>query len=498
MMITSSWTPILLFSWGIDGTIVLLYLAITLAAGLMMRKYVRSVGDFLVAGRGVDLHLGIASLAATEFGIVTCMANAELGYKYGFAGITPGIALALAMFVVGSTGFCIKPLRDRGVITLPEFFEEKFGAKVRWASGLVIVLGGLLNMGVFLRMGGDFLTQLLGLDAGYLEAMMTIILVIVAIYSILGGMLSVLVTDYLQFIVMSIGLVSVSVLFMSTFGWGDLTDHLMAVRGEAAFNPFRSGAYGWDRILMDVLIAFATILTWQTMITRVLAAKDSLTGQKIYRSTAPFFLVRFGIPALLGIMALYFFAGSGTAPDREILALPTFLAQAVPIGLLGLLIAGMLAADMSTNSSYMLAWSSVIYNDLLQPLHQNKWSEKKGLIINRLLMVGIGIFLLLYGLWYPLQGDLWVYLQVTGTIYLASMSIILISACYWPRANKYGAMSAIIVGSIVPILYLVLQQIGSTADLAAGIGPYQSSILAFLLTALAMYFGSIFGETKKG
>ncbi len=479
-----------LFTWYVDGSIILLYLTSTLMAGLAVRKYVKDVKDYLVAGRQVDLYLGIASLAATEFGIVTCMANAELGYKYGFAGITPGIALFVAMFVVGTTGFCIKPLRDRGVITIPEFFENQFGKKVRWASGIVIVIGGLLNMGVFLRMGGDFLTVVFGLDQGYLEAMMTLVLLIVALYTILGGMLSVLVTDYLQFIVMSIGLISVCVLFLLQIGWENLIENLMLKYGDRAFNPFIGGTYGLDRIVLDILTAFASILTWQTMITRVLAAKDSLTGQKIYRSTSPFFLVRFALPAFLGIAALYYFTLQGGAPEREILALPTFLAAAVPVGLLGLLIAGMLAADMSTNSSYMLAWSSVIYNDILEPIHRGNWSERRGLIINRLLVTLIGVFLLVYGLWYPLKGDLWVYLQVTGTIYLASMSTILIAACYWSKANDWGAIAAIIFGSIVPIIYLVLQQIESTSHIAMAIGPYKSSILAFVLTGLAMYTGS--------
>ena len=57
------------------------------------------------------------------------------------------------MFLVGVTGFCIKPLRDSGVMTIPELFEKQFGPRIRWAAGVVIVLGGLLNMGVFLRDG---------------------------------------------------------------------------------------------------------------------------------------------------------------------------------------------------------------------------------------------------------------------------------------------------------------------------------------------------------
>jgi len=133
----------------LDGSIVGLYLLDTMTAGIMVRKYVGKVEHFLVAGREMNVYLGIASLAATEFGIVTCMYTAQNGYEMGFSGAVPGILMALAMAFVGFTGFGVKPLRDSGVMTLPELYQKKFGPRVRWAAGVVIVLGGLLNMGVF-------------------------------------------------------------------------------------------------------------------------------------------------------------------------------------------------------------------------------------------------------------------------------------------------------------------------------------------------------------
>ena len=173
----------------LDGGIVLLYLVATVTAGVMVRKYVGKVEHFLVAGREMDLYLGIASMAATEFGIVTCMYTAQNGYDKGFAGAMPGILLAVAMLIVGITGFGIKPLRKAGVMTIPEMFTNAFGQKIRWMSGAVIVIGGLLNMGVFLRTGGEFLVTVVGLNPAYLEITMTILLIGVAIYTIMGGMI---------------------------------------------------------------------------------------------------------------------------------------------------------------------------------------------------------------------------------------------------------------------------------------------------------------------
>jgi solute:Na+ symporter, SSS family len=471
----------------LDASIVGLYLLATMVAGVWVRKYVGTVEHFLVAGREMDVHLGIASLAATEFGIVTCMYTAQNGYEKGFAGATPGILMAVAMFVVGATGFCIKPLRESGVITIPELIARKFGPRIRWASGVVIALGGLLNMGVFLRTGGEFLVLVSGLDAKYLEIMMTVLLIGVAVYTILGGMLSVLVTDFLQFVVMSVGLIVVTMLILVTVGWERLVNTVETHYGAGGFNPFVNPTMGWEYVAFNAFLNTAAVLTWQTTIARVLAAKDAETGRKVYTRTSFFFVCRFLIPGLWGIAAL---AMLGPIPNT-LEAMPRYLSAAVPAGLMGLLIAAMLAADMSTDSSYMLTWASVIYNDILAPFRKTRWSEKRGLFWNRSIVAIIGVFLLLYGLWYPLKGDLWTYLGVTGTIYLASVSVLLIAACYWDRANSWGAAAAIVVSAAIPLTYLVMEQLDSTAQLARDIGPYYSGIATYVLSGAAMVFGSL-------
>ena len=475
------------FNWLLDGSIVGLYLLATMAAGLMVRKYVGKVEHFLVAGREMDVYLGIASLATTEFGIVTCMYTAQNGYEKGFAGATPGFLTALAMAVVGFTGFVINPLRDSGVMTIPELFEKKFGPRIRWAAGVVIVLGGLLNMGVFLRTGGQFLVLVAGLDVKYLEIMMTALLVGVAVYTILGGMLSVLVTDYMQFIVMSVGLIVVTILILMNVGWENLVTTVETHYGAGGFNPFINPTMGWQYVVFNLMLNTAAVLTWQTIIARVLSAKDTMTGRKVYTRTSFFFVCRFLIPGLWGIAAL---ATLGPVAN-SLEAMPRYLSTAVPPGLMGLLVAAMLAADMSTDSSYMLTWGSVIYNDIMAPFRKKPWSEKRGLFWNRSIIAFIGVFLLFYGLWYPLKGDLWTYLGVTGTIYLASISVLLIACCYWRKANSWGAGAAILISAVLPISYLVMEQVPSTAALAKSIGPYYSGIATYLLSGAAMVIGSL-------
>ncbi len=504
----------------LDGGIVGLYLLATMVAGLMMRRYVGRVEHFLVAGREMNVYLGIASLAATEFGIVTCMYTAQNAYKYGFAGAIPGLTNVVAMFLVGYTGFGIKPLRESGVITIPELFEQRYGKFVRWLSGVVIVLGGLLNMGVFLRMGGQFLVVCCGLNLRYLEITMTALLVAVAIYTIVGGMLSVLVTDFVQFVVMGVGLIAVSVLVLVQVGWTPIVTALEAQRGPGAFNPFANPDLGWAFVVSQSLTSLAAVLTWQPVIARVLAAKDSRTGRKVYTRTSFFFIARWMLPGLWALGAL---AAVHVTPeilddiarrmgekDGSLFAMPYFLGLTVPSGLMGILVAAMLAADMSTDSSYMLTWGSVIYNDVLAPFRRRRLSERAGILWNRFIVAAIGLFLLFWGLWYKLEGDLWAYLQLTGTIYLAAMSILLIACCYWRGANSWGAVAAIVVGAALPVAGLALNKLVQYPVLdAAGqvvlnngiprtvgwttrhVGDHWANIGTYAATALAMVIGSV-------
>ena len=496
------------FSWPIDGSIVGVYLLATMVAGLVVRKYVGRVEDFLVAGREMKVYLGIASLAATEFGIITCMYTAQSGYNNGFAGALPGIAQFIAMLLIGLTGFCIRPLRQSGAMTIPELFERRFGPFTRWLSGVVIVLGGLLNMGVFLKIGGEFLVVVTRVSFGTLDLhytimiMMGLLLLMVTVYTILGGMLSVLITDFLQFVVMSAGLLLVTVMILVHVGWETIVQTVRAKYGPGGFNPISNPGQGWSYVVFQFLINTGATLTWQAVIARVLAAKDAPTAQRIYTRTSFFFVCRWMIPGLWGMAALATLAPNAfdvlpasMQAGKSLYAMPIFLGSFLPIGIMGILIAAMLAADMSTDSSYMLTWGSVIYNDILAPFRRRtRVTERQGLLWNRLIVAGIGIYLFVFGLVYKIEGPVWDFLAITGTIYLSSMSVLLIACCYWRRANNWGAIAAIVGGAAVPVVHLVLQKIEVTSALALRIksmGTNRAGIAAFALAAVAMVLGSL-------
>lgn len=478
----------------LDWAIIVVYLAGCLVAGLAMRRFVQGVEDFAVAGREMDVNLGTASLAATELGLVTIMYTAQLGFEKGLAGAAIGVIMCAAIWLVGRTGFVIEALRNAGVMTIPELFEKRFGLRVRWLAGLFVVLGGLLNMGIFLRLGGEFLVSATGLPHQWLEWVMTGLLGLVLLYTALGGMLSVLVTDYLQFLVMGVGIVLTSVLVLHNIGWTHLIDGLNAAWGGTGptslaahpFDPFHRSSYGWGYLLWMFVFQIAVATTWQTQISRVLATKDAATARRMYRRTSFYFVGRFLLPGLWGAAAFVYFADHGGLPAglTSLNAMPAYLATLLPMGVIGIVVAAMLAAEMSTDSGYLLTWATVIYNDLITPCLRSPLSRRGQLVLTRLLVLGIGVFLLFYGLWYELPGNAWDYLAVTGNIYLASVFTLLVAGVYWPRANARGAYAALLLGAVGPITFLLLGKRFS-------IPPELAGASSFALAALGMIGGSL-------
>lgn len=488
----------------IDWLIIIVYLIGCMAVGIWMRRFVHGVEDFAVAGREMDVNLGIASLAATELGLVTIMYTAQLGFEKGFAGAVIGFIMAAAMFLVGKTGFVIEPLRRAGVITIPELFEKRFGVRVRWLAGLFVVLGGLLNMGIFLRLGGEFLVHAAGLPPHWLEWVMTILLGLVLLYTVLGGMLSVLVTDYLQFLVMGLGIVITSILVIMNIGWTDLVTGLdqawkatqagTALPGlKMADHPFNPVHSAWVYIVWQIVFQIAVVTTWQTQISRVLATRDSGTARRMYSRTAFYFVGRFGLPGLWGAAALVYFSHKGGLPKGldSLTAMPAYLSTLLPVGVMGLVVAAMLAAEMSTDSGYLLTWATVIFNDILTPLLKSPLSRAKELLVTRSLVFAIGVFLLFYGLWYQLPGNAWDYLAVTGNIYLASVFTLLVAGLYWPRANAVGAYAALICGAVGPLTFLI---VNANVPDSRKIAPELAGAASFGMAFLGMLLGSMLSK----
>ncbi len=500
-----------------DWVIVAVYLAATVAIGLYVNRYIRSMSDYVVAGRSLKSFIAIASMIGTELGLVTVMFMAQKGFTGGFAAFHIGLVAGIVTLIVGFTGFIVVPLRQMGVMTIPEFYEKRFGRGVRIFGGLLLAGAGILNMGMFLKAGAIFVTALTGLhDPIYVNIVMTALITLVLAYTILGGMVSVVITDYIQFVVLSFGmLIACAFALHELGGWQNIVDTVAQVHQEAGFNPFHAEGFGPSYVMWQIFVAgLVSSAVWQTAVMRACAAESTRVVKQLYIWSSVGFMIRCLIPQFLGICALVYFwqhtdarpifFDGGQPVDDKILtlyAMPVFLSQILPVGLIGLVGAGMLAAFMSTHDSYLLCWSAVLVQDVVNPLMRRPLSTKARLTLARIFIFLIGVFLLIWGLWYPLGQDLWDYMAISGAIYFIGAFILLLGGIYWKRASRVGAYLALASGALA---VLGLGPVKDAVGLSALEGRYEVSITSahiglasLVLAAVLMVIGSLMFPDKN-
>jgi len=443
----------------VDWCIVAGYLIIIVAVGVYIKRYISNVTDFIVAGRGLKTFLAIATMIGTELGLVTVMYSAQKGFTGGFAAFHIALAAAIVTLIVGLTGFIVVPLRRMKVMTIPEFYERRFGRGVRILGGTVLAFSGILNMGMFLKAGTIFVMGITGMTSEIeLKLIMTALLAMVLLYTVLGGMVSVVVSDYIQFVLLSFSLLAMCMLSIKHLGWHNIIETVSQLKGEAGFNPFHSEGFGISYVVWMFFLGLVSCAVWQTAVIRACSVESIQTVKKLYTWSSIGFLIRFLLPYFLGISAFVYISqnqplknlflpeGADADPQLTLMAMPVFLSQILPVGLLGFVTAGMLAAFMSTHDSYLLCWSSVLTQDVVAPCFKKGLSSKARLLLTRIFIVAIGIFILVWGLWYPLGQDLWDYMAISGAIYFTGALALLAFGLYWKRASKVGAYLALIAG----------------------------------------------------
>ena len=454
-MPTSNFTAL---DWGI----VALYLSLTLVIALYVKRYVSDMADYVVAGRGLKSSLAIATMIGSELGLVTVMYSAQKGFTGGFAALHIPLVAGVVTLIVGLTGFIVVPLRELGVMTIPEYYELRFGRGVRILGGAILAIAGILNMGLFLKAGSIFVTSLTGLSGNVeLKLVMTLLLALVLVYVMLGGMMAVVVTDYVQFVTLSLGLLVACWFALREVGWQALVQTVESVHGDAGFNPLDESGFGPSYVVWMIFTAgLVSCAIWQTAVVRACSAESTRVVRRLYVWSSIGFLIRFMIPNFLGICALAYVSRTGgmrevflpagvpATSDVTLTAMPVFLGHILPPVVIGLIGAGMLAAFMSTHDSYLLCWSSVLTQDVVAPLRNQQMSERSRLLLTRVLVGVIGLFLLVWSLWYPLEQDLWDYMAVTGAIYFTGAFALLVLGLYWRRASRLGAYLALLSGFV--------------------------------------------------
>lgn len=474
----------------LDWVIVCLSIIVAMIAGSAVKKFIGGISDYLVANRSMGFHLGLLSLMCTEIGMITYMYFAELGYNAGFSALIIGLPPFIAFIFLGKTGFILKPLLDMKIMTLPEFFSRKFGRGVRFYVGILMAVGGVLNFGVFPGIEARFINIITGIPEKHILLTMVILLSIVLIYTFIGGMVSVIITNYIQYTFLSIGMILITSFGIFQIGIPNIVDSVKLSLGEGGMNPFFpniiKGEFGLGFIVWQLLLWTAMLTSWQVVAIRIFSARDSATGKKIFTWSSLMFLSRAILPIFWGIMAFSYIGGN----KDPLTSLPVMLAKITPHGILGILLGALLAASMSTYASYLLSWSSVISQDLvgtiIKFITKKEISSKTQIFISRMCLVALVLFIIWWSLFHELQGYLYFYLNMTVMIFVPGTLIGVGLGIYWKKARSWGAYSAFTLGAIPPLLYFLpnsppTSMLGWGSFVLAFIGMVGGSVLQNIL-----------------
>lgn len=412
-----------------------------------------SAGYFL-AGRNVGWFVIGASLFASNIGSEHLVGLAGTGAA---SGVAVGQFEILASLILLILGWVFVPFYLKsGVFTMPEFLERRYSAGARWYLAVISIVGYVLTkISVTIAAGGIVFESLMGIDfwTGAL-----VVVVATGIYTVFGGLKAVLYTDMIQMFVLVGGAVAVALVGLNELGgWGELRQ----TAGSSFFDmwkPMSDPDFPWTGILFGApILGVWYWCTDQFIVQRVLSAanEDQARRGTIFGGllkVLPLFI--FVIP---GVIAYALTQKGVLELDTPDAALPTMVGVLLPVGLRGLVVAGLLAALMSSLSSVFNSCSTLITWDIYKKLHPRA-SEKQ---LVRVGQIATGGLVLLGLAWIPMikaiSGQLYVYLQsVQGYISPPIAAVFLIGVA-WKRVNSHGAIASLIAGFVLGMGRLIAE-----------------------------------------
>jgi SSS family solute:Na+ symporter len=449
----------------LDWVLIALYFAAIFAvawwvAGRKKATHESSAGYFL-AGRNVGWFVVGAALFASNIGSEHLVGLAGTGYD---SGVAVGQFEVLASLILLILGWLFVPFYLKsGVYTMPEFLERRYSPAARWYLAVISIVGYVLTkISVTLYAGGIVYEVLIG--GGFWTGAL-IIVVATGIYTVLGGLRAVLYTEMLQTIMLIGGAVLVTVIgLVELGGWGAMR----AAMDSGYFDmwqPMSHPSFPWTGILFGApILGVWYWCTDQFIVQRVLSANgiDNARRGTIFGGflkLLPVFI--FVIP---GVVAAALVKSGQLELARADHALPEMIRTLLPVGVRGLVMAGFLAALMSSLAAVFNSCSTLITWDVYRKLRPQA-SERQLVVVGKiatLALVGLGL------LWIPfmkyISGQLYVYLQSVQAYISPPIAAVFLLGIFWKRVNGKGAIASLATGFVLGAARLVLELVkGSTS-----------------------------------
>ncbi len=442
----------------LDWVVIIFYFIIVYSVALwsVQRKQnvLASTKNYFLAGRNIGWFVIGASLFASNIGSEHLVGLAGTAAASGMAVGHFEILASLILLLLG--WFFVPFYLKSAVYTMPEFLERRYSPAARWYLALISIVGYVLTkISVTIAAGAIVFEVLMGVHfwTGAL-----IVVIATGIYTVFGGLRAVLYTDMIQMFVFVGGAISVTVIgLMKVGGWGEM-EHIAGPGFMDMWRPMSDPNFPWTGIIFGApILAVWYWCTDQFIVQRVLSASNveqARAGSIFagYLKVLPLFI--FVIP---GVIAYCLVQKGIIHLDKPDEALPTLVKTLLPVGLRGLVVAGLLAALMSSLSGVFNSCSTLITWDIYKKLRPEA-SDKRLVVVGQIST----IVLVIFGLcWIPLMklisGQIYQYLQSVQAYISPPIAAVFLIGILWSRVNSKGAMTALIVGFIIGMLRLVAE-----------------------------------------
>jgi solute:Na+ symporter, SSS family len=434
----------------VDLGIVILYLAGVTLLGAWFRRGQKDVRDYFLGGRTAPAWALACSIVATETSTLTIIGTPAIAFggNLGFLQLVIGYLVARVVLCL-----VLVPRYFQGEFyTAYQLLEKRFGGRVRSAGAGVFLVTRALAEGVRIAAVGKVVSLALGTGS---RTAILIVTLLTLFYTFEGGLKAVIWTDVMQLAIYLAGSATAFVLLLHRIpgGWGEVSSVAAAAGGKLrvfdfSFSLTRSYTF-WSGVLGGTFLSMASHGTDQTLVQRVLAARNERDGKVALLGSGVIVFVQFGLFLVLGVMLFVFYqhAGPGVVPADPDQIFPAFIVTQMPAGIAGLVLAAILAVAMSNASGSLnsLASSSIMDFGAGSAAHGGAGRSAGDLLKrSRWMTLGWGIVLGSLGLapWGPV---LVAGLTIASITYGAMLGVFLLGI--WnSRANSTGAIAGMLIG----------------------------------------------------
>ncbi len=442
---------------------VVLYLLGTLAIGVWAGSRIKNTADFAVAGRSLPLVMVVTTTFATWFGAETVMGIPATFVQGGLGAIVEDpFGAGMCLILVGL--FFAAKLYRRNLLTIGDFYRQRYGKGVEIFCSVAIILSYLGWVAAQITALGLVFSVLTG-GAMSPAVGMTVGLLAVLVYVVVGGFLAVAWTDFIQMIVLVIGLSVIAIFAADLAGGSDKVIDLATSKNLWEFLP----KPGFTEIAFFVAAALTMMLgsiPQQDVFQRVMSAKDAKTAQKgAVIGGAAYILFAF-VPMFIVTAAVVVMGNSAMelAENDYQRVLPAFIMGHMPLVMQILFFGALLSAIKSTSSATLLAPSTSFVENILKQIRPGM-TDKQQLLAMRVTIVVFSICVLLYAI--AMQGtSIYELVAAAYQVPLVGAFVPLVMGLYWKRATTQGAVFSIFAGLFTWVLFF--EQISTWGEVFPG------------------------------